>query len=48
MGISRAEHLGQLLRYMGWVRGRIFDGKKVNGLLIVAGSKNQSSMLSRS
>ncbi|MHA1170320.1 MAG: endonuclease NucS domain-containing protein, partial [Candidatus Hodarchaeales archaeon] len=38
-GISRAEHLGQLLRYMGWVRGRISEGKEVNGLLIAAGFK---------
>ncbi len=36
-GISGEQHLGQLLRYMGWARTKLAGQKKVFGLLIASG-----------
>lgn len=41
-GVSGDRHLGQLLRYMGWVRTKLANGKAVFGLLIA--SKFQDSI----
>jgi len=35
-GLGGERHLGQLLRYMGWVRTKISEGKNVFGLLIAS------------
>ena len=41
-GLGEERHLGQLLRYMGWVRTKLSEGKDVFGLLIA--SKFRESM----
>lgn len=41
-GLGGEQHLGQLLRYMGWVRTKLSEGKDVFGLLIA--SKFKESM----
>ncbi len=35
-GLGGERHLGQLLRYMGWVRTKLSEGKNVFGLLIAS------------